>query len=101
LDLQGEDDKFKRVTKKRFRRMTPEEIEEARAAGKIRRSTRDELFDYYSAMADEAESKGDGVMQKKYVGYMDDMIKEDYNKKRERMAALGLFKRRRRTRASF
>jgi len=96
--LTGGDDKIKRVTKRRFRKMTPEEIEAAYAAGNIRRGHEDE---YYAAMITDAQEKGDAVREKKFQNLYDELNKEKYDKKRERMRKKGLFKRRRRTRASF
>ena len=91
-------DKIKRVTRKRFRKMTPEELEEAQAAGKIPKGQQDE---FYAAMIQDAQEKGDDLREKRFQRLYDELLKEDYAKKRARMAALGLFKRGRRTRASF
>jgi hypothetical protein len=96
--LKGGGDKVKRVTNRRFRQMTPEELEEAQAAGKIRRGQQDEFYD---AMIADAQEKGDAVREKKFQNLYDQLLKEEYAKKRARMEALGLFKRKRKTRASF
>jgi len=77
--LKGEDDKVKRVTRKRFRRMTPEELEEAQAAGKIPKGRQDE---YYAAMIKDAQEKGDAVREKKFQNLYDQLLKEEYAKKR-------------------
>ena len=82
-------DKVKRVTKKRFRKMTPEELEEAQAAGKIRKGRQDE---FYEAMIQDAQEKGDAVREKKFQNLYDKLLKEEYAKKRRRN---------RRTKASF
>jgi len=79
--LKGGDDKFKRVTKKRFRKMTPEELEEAQAAGKIPKGRQDE---FYLAMIEDAKKKGDAVREKKFQNLYDQLLKEQYAKKRRR-----------------
>ena len=85
-------DKVKRITKKRFRNMTPEELEEAQAAGKIRKG---QQGDFYEAMITDAQEKGDAVREKKFQNLYDQLLKEEYAKKRA-----GLPRRRRITRAS-
>ena len=82
-------DRIKRVTRKRFRKMTPEELEKAQAAGKIPRGRQDE---FYKAMIADAQEKGDAVREKKFQNLYDQLLKEEYAKKRRR---------RRRTKASF
>jgi hypothetical protein len=74
-------DKVKRVTKKRFRKMTPEELEEAQAAGKIRKG---QQGDFYEAMITDAQEKGDVVREKKFQNLYDQLLKEEYAKKRGR-----------------
>ena len=96
--LNGGDDRVKRVTRKRFRKMTPEELEAAQAAGKIPKGKQDE---FYSAMIQDAHEKGNAVREKKFQNLYDQLIKEKYEKKRSRMERLGAFKRKRKTRASF
>jgi len=74
-------DKVKRVTRKRFRKMTPEELEEAQAAGKIRKG---QQGDFYEAMITDAQEKGDVVREKKFQNLYDQLLKEEYAKKRGR-----------------
>ena len=74
-------DKVKRVTRKRFRKMTPEELEEAQAAGKIRKG---QQGDFYEAMITDAQEKGDAVREKKFQNLYDQLLKEEYAKKRGR-----------------
>ena len=82
-------DKVKRVTRKRFRKMTPEELKEAQAAGKIPKGRQDE---FYEAMIEDAQEKGDAAREKKFQILYDQLLKEEYAKKRRRN---------RRTKASF
>ena len=70
--------RIKRVTKKRFRKMTPEELEEAQAAGKIRKGQQDE---FYVAMIQDAQEKGDAVRERKFQNLYDQLLKEEYAKK--------------------
>lgn len=74
-------DKIKRVTKKRFRKMTPKELEEAQAAGKIPKGRQDE---FYAAMIQDAQEKGDAVREKKFQNLYDQLLKEKYAKKIKR-----------------
>ena len=86
-------DRIKRVTRKRFRKMTPEELEEAQAAGKIPRGRQD---DFYAAMIQDAQEKGDDFRKRRFQILYDQLLKDKYAKKRARMP-----RRRRITRASF
>lgn len=86
-------DRLKRVTRKRFRKMTPEELEEAQASGKIRKGLQDE---FYVAMIQDAQEKGDALRERKFQNLYDQLLKEEYAKKRA-----GMPRRRRITRASF
>tara|TARA_S200002703_G_scaffold1225_2_gene2100 strand:+ start:952 stop:1227 length:276 start_codon:yes stop_codon:yes gene_type:complete len=74
-------DRIKRITKKRFRKMTPEELEEAQAAGEIPKGRQDE---FYEAMIADAQEKGDAVREKKFQNLYDELLKEEYAKKRKR-----------------
>lgn len=86
-------DRLKRVTRKRFRKMTPEELEEAQASGKIRKGLQDE---FYAAMIQDAQEKGDDFRERRFQILYDQLLKDKYAKKRARMP-----RRRRITRASF
>lgn len=79
--LKGEGDKIKRVTKKRFRKMTPEELEEAQAAGKIPKGRQDE---FYAAMIQDAQEKGDAMREKRFQRLYDELLHEQFAKKRKR-----------------
>ena len=75
-------DRIKRVTKKRFRKkMTPEELEKAQAAGKIPKGRQDE---FYAAMIQDAQEKGDAMREKRFQRLYDELLHEQFAKKRKR-----------------